>query len=136
MFNWLKKFTEDVTVPDWQKKIDDKERQEKLEEKRRQAERDLESGRRVKEKRLADEQAEQAKLDELGRRFKCHICGRPSTKPFYVPGSSGNNFDDQGSAGYTNWDWPCDLVMCGTCHEWTCLEHIHKGICQKCAEKL
>lgn len=118
------------------------------------------SEKRCKEK-MASEQTEieRAKqiygknLARLQKRFKCHVCGKPSSYPHYEGSSSGNSEEDP-KPGYPNWNKPGDLEKCSMCRNWVCKDHINhathyhhgcpfgsvttdpNGICQRCAEKL
>jgi hypothetical protein len=67
-------------------------------------------------------------LREFQHHFKCHICGRLPEQPKTRGNANGGEWD--------NWNIPDDLWPCEICKQWTCHEHIYKGICQKDAEKL
>ena len=69
------------------------------------------------EAREAVERAQyQRKLAKLQRRFKCHVCGKPATRP-------DNRRDPDNDTRYDEWDVPGDLEPCYYCHKWTCPEH-------------
>ncbi len=81
------------------------------------------------------------------RRFRCHICRKPSAGPqtyekvqFAWVASrriEGDSYRDAIEyVQHVNWDYPTGLSKCSRCHSWTCVEHIYKGICQTCAETL
>ncbi len=121
---------------DWKGRIDEyKVKKEQEEEEREDAKK-----RALKEK---EELETQRLLQELGKKFKCHICKIPSKKPYRSPGRNGEKFSD-GEIGFwpdtpegsDQWDKPGDLFKCSNCDKWSCEEHIYKRICMKCAERL
>ena len=81
------------------------------------------------------------------RRFRCHICHRPSDGPHtaHVPRFRWVSPDPAEGPDYQNaveyetqvtWDQPTGLARCARCHSWTCHVHLYKGICQTCAMRL
>ena len=114
----------------WKKKIDDQEETEKRDRERREAEQ--------KARQLATQEAnESQKLRNFQAKFVCHICKTPATEPRqYNIGTREPFTDDSGFSMQTDWNTPADLWKCTKCNKWTCAEHIHKGICQTCAEKM
>jgi len=136
-------------MSDWKQRIE----QKRNEELRKAREEDLkgrinEKARREKERRREEEKlkAEYAKrLAKLQARFRCHICGKPSSKPSEKQESTGRLVQHHefysGPKEYEkitveDWSSPGDLIKCDNCKKWTCAEHIHWGICKKCAERL
>ncbi|HET7098629.1 MAG TPA: hypothetical protein VFI61_00105 [Patescibacteria group bacterium] len=65
--------------------------------------------------------------------FFCHICHTHATKPAKQEIDVG---DYKAPDVIDDWSQPGDLEQCVKCCKWTCEEHIHKGICQKCAIRL
>jgi len=112
---------------DWKKKIDDLENAQNLERQKKEAEQ--KQNQEEKEQRVRN-----LKINELGRKFKCHICIKPAQHPEYIEGSA--NVDGSMGDGWYNWNLPGDLWQCSKCDQWTCKDHIYKDICQKCAEKM
>ena len=86
-------------------------------------------------------------LEAHQRRFRCHICHKPSDGPYrsHVPHFTWTSSRVEEDAGYHNaveyethvdWERPTGLARCRKCHCWTCDAHLYKGICQECAMKL
>lgn len=126
----------------WKKKIDDAEDAEKLERERREAE---QKTRQVAEQEQLLQQARKKReslICDLGKRFKCSVCNTPSMGPRQDSVSTNDEGwyggDWHGSSHYLqdNWNYPGDLDQCTKCNEWTCANHIYRGICQTCAEKM
>ena len=87
---------------------------------------DAEHTRREEEaERMSATEKERA-MEIHRQRFKCHVCGKSSEKMIEAT-AGGKPY----LIGY-----PDDLVKCDKCRELTCEEHIYKGICKTCAEKL
>lgn len=88
----------------------------------------------------------QASFKGFQARFVCHICGQPSQKPktdqvMISPGASGDGFGSGAGHNPTykevvDFNTPADMTKCIRCHNWTHFEHVHRGICQRCAEQL
>ena len=81
------------------------------------------------------------KLARLQKMFRCHMCGLLPTGPLTteVPNDDngeGSMWRQPDTYLVVNWNMPDNLTQCVKCHKWACEEHIHKGICKKCAEKL
>lgn len=103
----------------WRRKIDNKEKErKKLQTKLERQERE------ANEKRYVEW------LTEFGKRFNCHICGKLAT------GQKMSSHLTMDGWEYTPLDLPKGLWECCNCNKWTCEKHIHKGICQECAEKM
>jgi hypothetical protein len=117
-------------------------------ERKLQAQRDAEAQReaerragaeRVAEQRQAKQARENAKLLATHqRRFKCHICGRPSdgpaqTKIISVDQSRGD--DDYRNVYGDDWDEPINLIRCSVCNNWSCDDDIAQGVCKRDYEK-
>lgn len=102
---------------------------------RRRAEKDAEINAKKQEKIKRDvARREQMRRDAnesekaiYGRRFKCHVCKRPSTGPTITEVA-----EMQPSIDMNN---PVDRTRCRSrnCGKWTCDECLHNGICRKCA---
>jgi hypothetical protein len=72
------------------------------------------------------------RLERHQEEFYCHVCGKPSS------GSATGYiavYDEQDET-YEKWDTPKDLERCSMCDEYTCRDHLHRGICKDCAQKL
>ena len=79
-------------------------------------------------------QEQKKNLKELGGKFKCHVCKRPSKKPNKTWESRMATGENESTGTYwDDWSRPGDLFECSRCHNWTCPEHLHLGICKKCA---
>ena len=109
---------------DWKKKIDEEEKAREAEVEKSKKE-FLESARRERV----------VKVQELGRKFKCHISDKPAREPMRESIELRMGLDTYHEDG-DNWSKPKDLYQCVNCRNWTCAEHIYKGICQRCAEKM
>lgn len=111
----------------WKNKIDEAEKQQTLaREDVKQAKEDAQK--EVDESYLNIEKMKLAK-------FHCGVCGVVAQIPH--PESSGGGIaGDEERDTYYNYNIPGDLFKCTACHEYTCHEHIYKGICQTCAEKM
>ena len=109
---------------DWKKKIDDEERARKVEQEKRE----------MKSHEIARRE-HGVKVQELGQKFRCHVCNRPAQRPGKQSveirmGIDTSYFEED------DWSKPADLWQCSKCDQWTCEEHIYKGICKECAEKM
>ncbi|MBI2113260.1 MAG: hypothetical protein HYT50_01620 [Candidatus Wildermuthbacteria bacterium] len=71
-------------------------------------------------------------LRKLGRRFKCHVCGKPSSAPYLAT----TNFMGNSTESHEIWDTPGDLEKCRRCGKWTCSEHMHQNFCMHCAQRV
>jgi hypothetical protein len=91
-----------------------------------------------REKSLLEVSQLELKLEELGEKFKCHVCGTSASIPASSSYKTGNDdgYNTYDYVSYDNWSAPGDLRGCSICSNWTCLNHIHEGICKECAEKL
>ncbi len=117
--SWLfgKKATEERREP-WQIAIDEEEKRRKKEE---------------EAKKLLDERQRQEEyqrnVQKLGEKFKCHCCGRPSTRP----GRESLEKDKDNTCMVDDWSNPGDLHPCEHCGQLTCTSCLYKGICKTCA---
>ena len=127
---------------DWKKKVDDWKDQEKI---NLDMNRVTEENLKLKEYReKIRKQMEDELKSYLRKGFKCHICGVLSRnwviEYIDIPGTGGLAMDGDHSPNLTraipHYNQPADLYGCVICKKLTCGEHIHKGVCQKCAEKL
>lgn len=124
----------------WKKKIDDQEETEKRDRERREAE---EKARQVANKERAVDDEKQSRMRKLAQ-FRCHICKNLPQDPAPQTIITRSGFQSEGAWGIEslgestvyNWEKPTDRWQCTKCNKWTCAEHIHKGICQTCAEKM
>jgi hypothetical protein len=116
---------------DWKRELDEK-LAAKEEAQYRAA---LEQGRKKRETEERQAKARDAALAAKLARFKCHVCGKSASKPGLTC-SGGGSGTQEGYSYSQNWDFPGDLERCNNCRKWTCEEHIHKGICKSCAERL
>lgn len=142
MCEFWKKLTQDVQVTDssWQGRIDKKLEHDRNEAERLKQEAERIERERVLQKQKKEEEVLERKKLELGNKFQCYKCGTPSRKPLirietHITSDYGaptGSYDTK----VTDWNFPGDLKECTICHEWACEEHIYKGICQTCAEKL
>lgn len=106
----------------WKSKIDNYlEEQKRIE--------DAEADRRREER----EREYQDKLEVHRKRFKCHVCGEPSKGPYLQDTSS---WDAPHGPIIEHWQTPTGLTKCNMCGKWVCEDCNHKGICERCAEKL
>ena len=80
------------------------------------------------------------------RRFRCHICHKPSEGPYTVHTPRfrwvSREAEDTGYHNAVEYETqvdlnrPTGLALCSRCHSWTCDVHLYKGICQRCAFRL
>ncbi len=80
------------------------------------------------------------------RRFRCHVCHKPSDGPrtFSTVRLAwiSRTADDEGPhkgvqyVQHVDWECPTGLERCRRCHAWSCAEHLHMTICQPCAGRL
>jgi hypothetical protein len=81
----------------------------------------------------------QERLKQHQARFYCHICGKPSPKPYEYWDQDG---DDKGHLFseflVLDYNKPTELVQCAQCQKWTCPNadppHLENGVCNKCLE--
>lgn len=123
MFNWKKKIDDMKESEKQAKELTDKYEKDRL--------------------RKTQEQRWKKNFERFQKRFFCNFCKQPSqnvrlVKRMISPGAS-----NDGLGGYEptyeevpDFNTPDDLWECKVCHNWTCKDHIHKGICQTCAEKM
>lgn len=106
----------------WKKKIDDQEEAEKKEKEK--------NSNSYPPKPKYDQ-----RLLDFQEKFKCHICNKYPQEPE----DTGHEISIMGMpvwVGGVNLDSPDDHKQCKKCNKWTCKDHIYKGICQTCAEKM
>ena len=122
----------------WKKKIDDQEETEKRDRERREAEQKARQLAEQKEYQEKQRREMKEKQYEFGQKFHCHIvgCNFTSTGPTEWETTHGPSWDDDHTSHHIDWNLPNDLWQCKNCNKWTCADHIHKGICQTCAEKI
>lgn len=116
---------------DWKKKIDDQEEAQRQARERAEAEA---KARQLAAKERAEEDERQSNMRKLAQ-FQCSICNTPALRPETITGGGGIA-NDEGRWTDDNFNRPGDLWQCKNCNKWTCADHIHKGICQACAEKI
>ena len=130
-------------MKDWKEQVDaflamqERERQRKLEEQARKKEEEWQK--RVREQERKQEEEKKKKIENLGRRFKCHYCGRPAREPAQKTFiSESRNFEEVYRHEYLVDDWsrPGDLWQCSRCNRWFCEEHYHAGYCLNCWKKV
>jgi hypothetical protein len=117
--------------------MQERERQRKFEEQQRKKQEEWQK--RVREQERKQEEEEKKRLENLGRKFKCHCCGRPAREPAqktYI--SESRNFEEVYRHEYSIDDWsrPGDLWQCLRCNHWFCKEHYHAGYCLNCWKKI
>ncbi len=91
----------------------------------------------VSEKKKREEEEESARQTaqvetnrEGLKKFKCHICDKPASKPKMVPVIQyGNNHMAP------DWTQPGDLYTCIKCGGLTCDDCQYDGVCKTCWEK-
>ena len=117
---------------DWKKKIDDQEEAQRQERERAEV-----------EKRNREHEAQIRNWQKFQKRFVCHVCGQPSQKVRVVSRMVSPGASNDGLGGYSptyevtnDFNTPDDMTKCQRCNRWTHHAHIHKGICQGCAEKI
>jgi hypothetical protein len=64
---------------------------------------------------LSQIEKDQLRLEKHMRKFRCHICTKPSKGPC----------EDQSKPGKYYWNQPKGLFQCSECGKWACLNHIH-----------
>ncbi|SRR6266516_6655523 len=88
-----------------------------------------EAARAEEASRAAQEAAErreyQRKLPEHQRRFRCHVCGKPSSGPGSLV------LTDFPGDDTLDWNIPTDLWYCQICKKLTCSDCMYDGICRK-----
>jgi hypothetical protein len=81
---------------------------------------------------------EPERLKQHQARFYCHICGKPSPKPYQYWDDYGENGQLYSSFHVTDYNIPTELIKCTRCQKWTCANadppHLEKGVCKKCLE--
>jgi rubredoxin len=90
------------------------------------------------QKEKAEQREHERRVAEHQSRFKCNVCGKPSSGPNAIISRSGGEYGiplSEAIAGY-RYDEPTGLEKCTVCGNWTCLEHLYKRICKNCAQKL
>lgn len=138
-------------MSDWKARIDawEADKHRKLEEKAKWRQ-DQAEQLRGKSDSGAMSQRRWGQLQTLAahqRRFRCHVCRKPSDGPQrysmvqFAWVTTRKIEDDSYRQGveymqYVNWDYPTGLIKCSKCQAWTCVEHLYKGMCQTCADKL
>lgn len=129
---------------DWRSRIDERidefhRRQREEEERKRKAEEeriDRQMKKRQEELLAEIRREDQRDLARHQRRFRCHVCGKPSKGPHVSRSIEWHGDSGGGETWYRNWDTPTGLKKCDRCSKWTCEEHIYRGICSRCASKL
>jgi hypothetical protein len=90
-----------------------------------------------RKKRIIQAQ-EPERLKQHQARFYCHICGKPSPKPYQYWDDDGENGQIFSSLCVVDYNTPTELVQCAQCHKWTCPNadppHLENGVCKKCLE--
>lgn len=134
---------------DWKKRIEQKRNDELRKKQEETSRRKAQEGAkreailRMEENKLKVERAKH--LAKLQARFKCHVCSKPSLEPGKREESTSILIQHHefysGTKEYEkitvdDWNIPGDLIKCKNCKKWTCVEHIHWGVCKKCAERL
>jgi hypothetical protein len=129
---------------DWQRRIDNAEKQRKKEEERVRREQErkkvMEEAQRDAEMERQMQKEYQERLREHQQHFRCHICGKPSEKPGVHEIVETLYYSDDFRVSRsrvvdykTDWNLPTGLSKCSKCGRWTCPKHIYKGICRQCA---
>lgn len=140
---------------DYQKKLDkERKRREEEEERKKQAQRAKEEKKEQREK-----EKRRREMEKWGRKYKCHICGKPSECKFerhtrIIGHEESGNYSLGGvypkpivpvydySPGSPIKHYPGDLKQCVKCGKWACEDHVYwrefaKGeygdICKRCA---
>ncbi|OQA23188.1 MAG: hypothetical protein BWY63_00403 [Chloroflexi bacterium ADurb.Bin360] len=82
---------------------------------------------------------EPERLKQHQARFYCHICGKPSPRPYQYWDDYGENGQQYSSFLVTDYNKPTELVPCARCQKWTCPNadppHMENGICENCLEE-
>lgn len=82
---------------------------------------------------------EAERLKQHQARFYCHICGKPSPRPYQYWDDDGENGQLYSSFLVTDYNKPTELVPCARCQKWTCPNadppHMENGICENCLEE-
>ena len=115
----------------WRWKIRKKHRDQE-----RREQKDSEEGWR---QQIRDEKDEyDRRLKEFRSVFKCHVCGKPSARPYKTISIVWDGEYDGNRVSHESDDWtrPDDLVRCSQCQNWTCQKHLEEDLCKKCGEKL
>ena len=93
----------------------------------------------VNERKMRLQQAQESeRLKQHQARFYCHICGKPSPRPYQYWDDYGENGQLYSSFLVTDYEKPTELVQCARCQKWTCPNadppHMENGICENCFE--
>ncbi len=137
-------------MSDWKSRIDawEANKHRKVEEKAKRRQEQAEHRRKTDTGAMPKRRWGQVQtLAVHQRRFRCHICRKPSDGPQtydmvqFAWVATRKIEDDSYRQGieymqHVNWDYPTGLSKCSKCHAWTCVEHVYKGMCQTCADKL
>ena len=80
------------------------------------------------------------------RRFRCHVCHKPSDGPrtfstvrlAWISRAVDGEGPHKGVeyVQHVDWECPTGLARCSRCHAWSCAEHLHLTICPTCAGRL
>ncbi len=77
-------------------------------------------------------------LKQHQARFYCHICGKPSPKPYEYWDQDGEDGHLYSEFLVVDYDKPTELVTCARCWRLTCPNadppHMENGVCKKCLE--
>lgn len=124
-------------MSDWKEEYTKRESEKARLAEQKRKEEELE---RTLREREENQRELQRKLERHMRKFKCHICGKPSRGPdqptFYGPG----NENPSSWGGPTYWDRPTELYKCQECGKWACWEHtLHRSHndykCMRCCHE-
>ena len=125
-------------MSDWRKKAQQKAQER--ESKARQT-REEEARKRELRERHASGRELAKKVAKLGRKFKCHVCGKLATEPRTTWEDDWDGVDFPGGrcggsirSTHTDWDEPGDLDRCNECGRYVCNDCNEAGLCRKCAE--
>ncbi len=81
---------------------------------------------------------EPERLKQHQARFQCHICGKPSPKPYQYWDDYGENGQCYSSFLVVDYNVPTELVQCARCQKWACPNadppHMENGVCETCLE--
>jgi hypothetical protein len=84
-----------------------------------------------------DMAARASQVRELGVKFQCHVCGRPSKEPDTVREEHHRPESELIFSEYVeDWNHPGDLYRCKVCGQWTCRDDYAEGYCKLCASRL
>lgn len=90
-----------------------------------------------REEREEEKRKYQRRLQKYQKRYKCYICGKPSSGPKFTryDPSTREKIEIPSARDFIG-SKPEGLDVCNECGKWVCEEHYHRGICMDCAEKL